>query len=64
MAGKKKQQIKVTLVKSVIASQPKHKECVKGLGLKRMRQSVVLQDTSCIRGMIKKVEHLLLVEEV
>jgi large subunit ribosomal protein L30 len=63
MASKKKQ-VKVTLMKSVIAALPNHKECVKGLGLRKIRSSVVLQDSPSVRGMIKKVEHLLLVEEV
>ncbi|EKD54609.1 MAG: 50S ribosomal protein L30 [uncultured bacterium] len=60
----KKNKLKVTLIKSVIAVQPRHKECVKGLGLRRLRHSVVLEDAPCIRGMINKVGHLLLVEEV
>lgn len=63
MPGKNKQ-LKITLVKSVIAAQPKHKECIKGLGLRKLRHSVVLQDDPCIRGMINKVGHLLSVEEV
>ncbi|HSW93553.1 MAG TPA: 50S ribosomal protein L30 [Gammaproteobacteria bacterium] len=63
MPGKNKQ-LKVTLIKSVIAAQPKHKECIKGLGLRKLRHSVVLQDDPCIRGMINKVGHLLSVEEV
>ena len=41
----KKKQIKVTLVRSPIGFQPKHRECVRGLGLKRMHQTVVLEDT-------------------
>ncbi len=60
----KKKQLKVTLVKSIIATRPSHKACVKGLGLRRMRHSVVLQDNPCIRGMIDKVGYLLSVEEV
>ena len=60
----KNKQLKVTLIKSVIAAQPKHKDCVKGLGLRRMNHSVVIQDNPCMRGMINKVQHLLLVEEV
>lgn len=63
MASKKKQ-VKVTLVKSIISAIPNHKECVKGLGLRKIHQSVVLQDNPCTRGMIKKIEHLLSVEEV
>ena len=60
----KKKQLKVTLVRSAIASLPRHKACVKGLGLRRMRQSIILQDNPCIRGMINQVVHLLSVEEV
>jgi large subunit ribosomal protein L30 len=62
MASKKK--LKVTLSKSVIAVHPKHKECVKGLGLRRMHHTVVISDTPCNRGMINKVSYLLTVEEV
>ncbi|HSW69530.1 MAG TPA: 50S ribosomal protein L30 [Gammaproteobacteria bacterium] len=60
----KKKELKITLVKSVISTQPRHKECVKGLGLRRINQSVVVQDDPCIRGMINKVGYLLSVEEV
>lgn len=63
MASKKKQ-LKVTLVRSVISTKPSHKECIKGLGLRRMRHSVILQDNPCIRGIINKVGYLLSVEEV
>lgn len=62
MAGKKK--IKVTLIRSIIATQPKHKQCVMGLGLRRLNQTVIVQDTPCNRGMINKVAYLLSVEEV
>jgi len=61
MASKKK--LKVTLKRSVIATNPKHKACVKGLGLRRIRHSVVIADTACNRGMINKVAYLLSVEE-
>lgn len=63
MSGQHKQ-LKVTLIKSPIAAQPKHRECVKGLGLRRIRHSVVLQGSPEVRGMINKVMHLLSVEEV
>lgn len=62
MTSKKK--LKVTLKRSVIAVNPKHKECVKGLGLRRIRHSVVVMDTPSNRGMINKVAYLLLVEDV
>ncbi len=63
MATKKKQ-LKVTLMRSVIGTLPRHKECVKGLGLRRRHHSVVVQDNPCVRGMINKVSYMLLVEEM
>lgn len=62
--SKSKKQIRVTLKKSTCKILPKHKECIKGLGLKRINHSVVLQDDACIRGMVNKVSYLLAVEEV
>jgi large subunit ribosomal protein L30 len=62
MPAKKK--VKVKLIRSTISTLPKHKECIKGLGLRRMHQSVVLTDTPEVRGMINKVSYLLSVEEV
>lgn len=59
----KKQQINVTLVRSPSGALPKHKECVRGLGLKRMHQTVTLEDTPSIRGMVNKVYYLVRVEE-
>mgnify|MGYP003332125020 FL=1 len=59
-----KKQIKVTLVRSPISAQPKHRECVRGLGLKRMHQTVVLEDTPAVRGMARKVDYMVRVEEV
>lgn len=61
MASKKK--IQVTLKRSTIACNPKHKECVKGLGLRRINHTVIIEDNSCNRGMINKVSYLLSVEE-
>ena len=60
----KNKQLKVTLVRSTNAVLPKHKACVKGLGLRRMHHTVTVNDDPCMRGMIKKVEYLLSVEEV
>ena len=60
----KKKQIKVTLVRSPIGYQPKHRECVRGLGLKRIRHTVVLEDTPSIRGMVNKIDYMVRVEEV
>ena len=55
--------IKVTLVKSTIGRLKKHKDCVAGLGLRRIRQSVEVKDTPANRGMINKVSYLLNVED-
>ncbi len=56
--------LKVTQVKSVIGSKGGHKRTVRALGLKRIRDSRVHQDTAQIRGMVHKVRHLIRVEEV
>jgi len=59
----KKKTVKVTLVKSPIGTLPKHKLCLQGLGLRRMHQSVEVEDTPAVRGMINKVKHLVRVEQ-
>jgi large subunit ribosomal protein L30 len=59
----KKKQIKVTLVRSPIGFQPKHRETVRGLGLKRMHQTVTLEDTPSVRGMVNKIEYMVRVEK-
>jgi large subunit ribosomal protein L30 len=51
--------LKVTLVKSVIGTRPEHRACVRGLGLRRLNHSVVVEDTPANRGMINKVSYLL-----
>ena len=66
MAGEKKikhKQIRVTLIRSTIETLKAHKACVKGLGLRKIRHSVLVEDTPCTRGMINRVRHLLTVEE-
>lgn len=57
-------QLKVTQVKSVIGSLGNHKKTVRALGLKRIRDSRVHEDTPQIRGMVRNVRHLVRVEEV
>lgn len=56
--------IKVTLIKSPIGTKQNHRESVRGLGLKRMHQSVVLEDTPSVRGMINQVRYLVKSEVV
>ncbi len=60
----KSKQIKVTLLKSRFGRLKSHKACVAGLGLRRIRQSVLVLDTPENRGMINKVSYLVSVEEV
>ncbi len=57
-------QLKITLKRSLIGNKQYQKDTVKALGLKKIRQSVVHNDTPQIRGMIHKVAHLVTVEEI
>jgi len=63
MAKKKESRLRVTLVRSVNGTIGKHRETVRGLGLRRMHHTVELEDTPAIRGMIRKVDYLVRVEE-
>jgi large subunit ribosomal protein L30 len=63
MAKKKASKLRVTLVRSVNGTIGKHRDTVRGLGLKRMHHSVELEDTPAVRGMIRKVDYLVQVEE-
>lgn len=56
-------QWRITLIRSPIARLPRHRATVRGLGLSRLRQSVVVPDNPAIRGMIAHVRYLLQVEE-
>ena len=58
----KKGALKITLVRSTIGFDGRQAEVVKGLGLRRIRHSVVRPDTPETRGMILKVRHLVEVE--
>ncbi len=63
MTKKKTETLKVTLVKSPIGYPKNQKAVVQSLGLRRMGQTVERGNTPVIRGMIKKVSHLVRVEE-
>ena len=54
--------LKVTLVRSGINRPQDQKDTIKGLGLTRLHKVVELNDTPAIRGMIRKVSHLVKVE--
>jgi len=56
-------QIKVTLVKSIFGQLKAHRATVRGLGLRRIRDTATVADTPEMRGMIRASGHLLKVEE-
>jgi large subunit ribosomal protein L30 len=56
--------LKVTQVQSYIGRPEKQRKVLRGLGLGKMHKSVILQDTPEVRGMVKKIEHLLAFVEV
>jgi large subunit ribosomal protein L30 len=58
-----KKYLKLTLVRSMSKRIETHKACVKGLGLRRLNQTVSVEDTQENRGMINKVAYLLRIEE-
>jgi len=60
MAGK----LKITMVRSMIGRPRAQREVLKGLGLRRIDQSVVREDSPAIRGMVRKLEFMLRVESV
>lgn len=56
--------IRVTLVRSPIGYEKDQKETVKALGLRRLHQTVEHNDNPALRGMVRKIIHLVQVEEV
>ena len=56
--------LRITLVRSPLGYSQKHKDTVRALGLRRLRQSVEQADTPQLRGMLAKVAHLVKVEEL
>lgn len=54
--------LEITLIKSTIGASKKQCAVVRGLGLRRLHQTVSLQDTPETRGMINKINHMLKVK--
>jgi large subunit ribosomal protein L30 len=50
--------LKVTLVKSINGTKQSHRATVRGLGLRRINHTVMLEDTPAVRGMVNKVYYL------
>ena len=59
----KEKEIKIKLVKSGIGRMQKHKLCIKGLGFKKLNQTVTVVDTPSNRGMINKISDMLEIME-
>jgi large subunit ribosomal protein L30 len=58
------QKIKVTLTRSIHGQLERIAASVRGLGLRRMHQSALVQDTPQNRGMIERAKHMLKIENV
>jgi large subunit ribosomal protein L30 len=56
--------LKVTQIKSLISEKPNQRETIRSLGLKRIGDSVIREDTSANRGYVRTVAHLVKVEEI
>jgi large subunit ribosomal protein L30 len=63
MVKTKQQTLKITQVKSRIGYKKKAKATLDAMGIKKMNQTVELPDNPAIRGMIKKIEYLIRVED-
>jgi large subunit ribosomal protein L30 len=63
-SSKSNKKLSVTLVKSLSKRLPNHLANVKGLGLKRIHQTVQVIDTPENRGMINRIHYLVKVEQV
>jgi len=60
----KKKKLKITQLRSTIDQTYRQKRTIEALGLRRIRHSVVHEDTPQMRGMIAKVNHIVKVEEI
>jgi large subunit ribosomal protein L30 len=58
-----KKKIKIKMIRSAIGRPQKHKDVLRGLGLRKMNHTVTLEDTPQIRGMVRKVPHLVEIVE-
>ena len=55
--------LKITQVKSLIGSQPKHKRTMQAIGFRHNNQTLTKNDSPQLRGMLHQVRHLVRVEE-
>lgn len=59
----KAKQVTVTLRRSLIGEKPATRATVEALGLRKIRQSAIHEDSDSLRGMLEKVRHLVDVDE-
>jgi large subunit ribosomal protein L30 len=64
MAKSKNKELRITQVKSRIGYKKKAKATLDAMGLRKLNQSVVMPDNPATRGMVKKIEFLINVEEL
>ena len=58
-----KKTLKITQLKSSIGRLKDHKACLRGLGLRRIRHVVEVEDTPSVRGMVNKISYMLTVDD-
>lgn len=58
-----KNKLRVRQIRSAIGTKPVHREALRSLGLRRIRDVVVREDVPAVRGLLARVSHLVVVEE-
>jgi len=58
------EKLKITMIRSMIGSPEKHRKTLKAMGLTKIGKKVEMADIPASRGMIRKVEHMVKVEEI
>ncbi len=56
--------LKITQVRGTIRTKPEHRGTMRALGLRRISASVTHEDSPALQGMLRKVNHLIIIEEV
>jgi len=64
MNMQKNPRIRLTLIRSAIGRKPKQRATLKALGLRKLNSKVEVDSSDAVRGMMRRVSHLLKVEEV
>jgi large subunit ribosomal protein L30 len=62
--ARKQKTVKIRQVRSAIGSKPRHREVLRGLGLRGIRHEVEREDSAAVRGMVNQVSHLVELVEV